>query len=84
MNAEGSALGPGRSAGTSVRGTLGSGGQRFREHVDFLTSSRPSISRALQETPDAATHWSTRTLGRAVGISKSTVQRWSAPSANSA
>ena len=34
------------------------------------------ISRALQETPDAATHWSTRTLGRAVGISKSTVQRW--------
>ena len=34
------------------------------------------ISRALQESPDAATHWSTRTLGRAVGISKSTVQRW--------
>ena len=34
------------------------------------------ISRALQETPDAATHWSTRTLGHAEGISKSTVQRW--------
>ena len=34
------------------------------------------ISRALQEKPDAATHWSTRTLGRAEGIAKSTVQRW--------
>ena len=33
------------------------------------------INRALQETPDAATHWSTRTLGRAEGIGKSTVQR---------
>ena len=36
------------------------------------------INRALQETPDAATHWSTRTLGRAEGIGKSTVQRWCA------
>ena len=34
------------------------------------------ISRALQQTPEAATHWSTRTLGRIEGISKSTVQRW--------
>ncbi len=34
------------------------------------------ISRALQEKPAAATHWSTRTLGRAEGIAKSTVQRW--------
>ena len=34
------------------------------------------ISRALQEKPDAATHWSTRTLGRVEGIAKSTVQRW--------
>ena len=34
------------------------------------------INRALQEKPDAATHWSTRTLGRAEGIAKSTVQRW--------
>ena len=34
------------------------------------------ISRALRETPDAATHWSTRTLARAEGIAKSTVQRW--------
>ena len=34
------------------------------------------INRALQQTPDAATHWSTRTLGRAEGIGKSTVQRW--------
>ena len=31
------------------------------------------INRALQETPDAATHWSTRTLGRTEGIGKSTV-----------
>ena len=34
------------------------------------------ISRALQETPAAATHWSTRALGRVEGISKTTVQRW--------
>ncbi len=34
------------------------------------------INRALQEKPDPATHWSTRTLGRAEGIAKSTVQRW--------
>ena len=34
------------------------------------------INRALQKTPDTATHWSTRTLGQAAGISKSTVQRW--------
>ena len=34
------------------------------------------INRALHESPDAATHWSTRTLGRAEGLSKSTVQRW--------
>ena len=30
----------------------------------------------VRETPDAATHWSTRTLARAEGIAKSTVQRW--------
>ena len=34
------------------------------------------INRALQGPPDAATHWSTRTLGQAEGLSKSTVQRW--------
>ena len=34
------------------------------------------ISRALEQTPEAATHWSTRTPGRIEGISKSTVQRW--------
>ena len=34
------------------------------------------INRALQQTPETATHWSTRALGRAEGISKSTVQRW--------
>ena len=34
------------------------------------------INRALQEKPETATHWSTRTLGQAEGLSKSTVQRW--------
>ena len=34
------------------------------------------INRALQGTPDAGTHWSTRTLGQAEGLSKSTVRRW--------
>ena len=32
------------------------------------------INRALQQKPDAGTHWSTRTLGQAEGVGKSTVQ----------
>ena len=65
-------------------------GARFREAGiqglhDELRPGRPRtydddrvasvISRALQQTSDSATHWSTRALGRAEGISKSTVQR---------
>ena len=34
------------------------------------------INHALQKTPEAGTHWSTRTLARAEGVGKSTVQRW--------
>ena len=34
------------------------------------------INRALRKPPDAGTHWSTRTLARAEGVGKSTVQRW--------
>ena len=34
------------------------------------------INRALRDKPAHATHWSTRTLGAAEGISRSTVQRW--------
>ena len=34
------------------------------------------INRALQETPDTATHWSRRSLGQAAGLSKNTAQRW--------
>ena len=34
------------------------------------------INGALQQKPDAATHWSTRTLEQAEGIGKSTVHRW--------
>ena len=34
------------------------------------------INRALQDKPDNATHWSTRRMGEAEGISHSTVQRW--------
>ena len=71
--------------------TVGKWRRRFREAGvqglhDELRAGRPRtydddkvarvISRALQQTPDTATHWSTRALGRAEGISKSTVQRW--------
>ena len=71
--------------------TVGKWRRRFREAGiqglhDELRPGRPRtydddrvasvISRALQQTPDSATHWSTRALGRAEGISKSTVQRW--------
>ena len=70
--------------------TVGKWRRRFREAGiqglhDELRPGRPRtydddrvasvISRALQQTPDSATHWSTR-AGRAEGISKSTVQRW--------
>ena len=34
------------------------------------------INRVLQERPQGATHWSTRTLGQAEGVSQSTVSRW--------
>ena len=36
------------------------------------------IARGPARVRDAATHWSTRTLGRAESIGKSTVQRWCA------
>ena len=71
--------------------TVGKWRRRFREAGiqglhDEIRPGRPRtydddkvasvINRALQETPDTATHWSTRALGQAAGISKSTVQRW--------
>ena len=71
--------------------TVGKWRRRFREAGieglhDEIRPGRPRtydddkvasvINRALQETPDASTHWSTRTLGQAEGLSKSTVQRW--------
>ena len=34
------------------------------------------INRTLQQRPRGATHWSTRTLAQAEGISQSTVSRW--------
>ena len=52
----------------------GSGARRVGNYDDDKVAS--VINRALQKTPDTATHWSTRTLGQAAGISKSTVQRW--------
>jgi len=37
------------------------------------------VRKTTQEKPEAATHWSTRTMAKAVGVSKDTVQRvWSA------
>ena len=71
--------------------TVGKWRRRFREAGiqglhDEIRSGRPRtydddkvasvINRALQETPDTGTHWSTRVLGQAAGLSKSTVQRW--------
>ena len=47
---------------------------RPRTHDDEKVAA--VINRALQKAPDAATHWSTRTLARAEGVGKSTVQRW--------
>ena len=34
------------------------------------------INCALQDRPQGSTHWSTRTLGQAEGLSQSTVSRW--------
>ena len=47
---------------------------RPRTHDDEKVAA--VINRALQKMPDGGTHWSTRTLARAEGVSKSTVQRW--------
>ena len=47
---------------------------RPRTHDDEKVAA--VISRALQNPPDDATHWSTRTLARAEGVGKSTVHRW--------
>jgi transposase len=33
------------------------------------------LRKTTQETPDNATHWSTRTMAKAVGVSKATIQR---------
>lgn len=44
-----------------------------REMVDLI------VRRTTQEKPAGATHWSTRTMAKAVGVSKATVQRvWAA------
>ena len=43
------------------------------EMVDLI------VRKTTQEKPEAATHWSTRTMAQAVGVSKDTVQRvWAA------
>ncbi len=43
------------------------------ETVDLI------VRKTTQEKPEAATHWSTRTMAQAVGVSKDTVQRvWAA------
>ena len=47
---------------------------RPRTHDDEKVAA--VIDRALRKPPDAGTHWSTRTLARAEGVGKSTVQRW--------
>ena len=69
--------------------TVGKWRRRFREAGvqglhDEMRPGRPRtydddkvasvINRALQEKPDTATHWTTRALGQAEGLSKSTVQ----------
>lgn len=39
------------------------------EMVDLI------VRKTTQEKPEAGTHWSTRTMAKAVGVSKDTVQR---------
>ena len=78
---------PGRASPQAVGQWLG----RFLEHGveglhDELRPGRPRIcddervagliNRALQARPEGRTHWSTRLLGEAEGISQSRASRW--------
>ena len=63
-----------RKAGIQgLRDEMRPGRRRTYDDDDKVASV---INRALQETPDIATHWSTRAPGQAEGLSKSTAQRW--------
>ena len=80
----------GRRVGASAQ-AVGKWRRRFLERGlqglhDELRPGRPRtyddervaglIHRTLQQRPQGATHWSTRTLAEAEGISQSTVSRW--------
>ena len=74
----------------TTRETVGKWRKRYLEFgvegiYDELRSGRPRtyndeqiaelIQRTLDSTPEGSTHWSTRTMAKATGISKSTVHR---------
>ena len=80
----------GRRVGASPQ-AVGKWRRRFLENGlsgldDELRPGRPRtyeddkvaslINRALRDKPQGSTHWSARTLGKAEGVSRSTVQRW--------
>lgn len=48
---------------------------RGRKPTFGATTVSGWIERTLQTQPDGATHWSTRSLGRKVGVSKNTIHR---------
>ena len=62
-----------------VSGLLKDGSRRGRKRRIGEAKVREVIDRTLQEKPHEATHWSTRSLAAAVGLSPASVQRiWKA------
>jgi putative transposase len=74
----------------TTRETVGKWRKRYLQHgiegiYDELRTGRPRtysdeqiatlIQRTLDTTPDGSTHWSTRSMAKEIGISKSTVHR---------
>jgi transposase len=66
----------------AARRTAGIEKDAFRPgRTPAITAERVTriVQKTTQEKPEAATHWSTRSMAKAVGVSKATVQRiWAA------
>jgi transposase len=64
-----------RFAAARVPGILKDAPRGGRAPVVRSLKEAEILRKTTQETPENATHWSTRTMAKAVGVSKATVQR---------
>jgi transposase len=64
-----------RFAAARVAGILKDAARGGRTATVRAAKEAEILRKTTQETPASATHWSTRTMAKAVGVSKATVQR---------